>query len=252
MSMDYSAYQQMQRTYYESPARTPEQVVGNWAWHEQFPYETFLLFRNGDFRKPVLPDIPSKTALDFGCGPGRMVRRMSRLFKKVDGCDISPRLIDEAKKRFTDLPASEFFLTNGDDLGAAPKNSYDFIYSTIAMQHIAVRSIRMKILAAMAERLCDGGSITLQMGFTKDLYGIPLQNHAHWNEDRISANSTNSGCDVTITPLDLVSVTNDFNTHFKNTTYWFHECSMLWGNLDGTTHPAYWATHWIFINASKK
>jgi SAM-dependent methyltransferase len=181
-----------------------------------------------------------------------MVRRMSRLFKKVDGCDIAARLVEEARRRLVDVPASQFYLTSGDNLGDAPKLAYDFIYSTIAMQHIAVRSIRMNILRAMAERLREGGCVTVQMGFTKQLYGESLQAHAQWNEDRIHAGQTNSGCDVTITPMDLPSVVSDFNTFFKNASYWFYDCTLLWGNLDGATHPAYWATHWIFIHATRQ
>jgi 2-polyprenyl-3-methyl-5-hydroxy-6-metoxy-1,4-benzoquinol methylase len=118
----------------------------NYAWHENYPYETFLLYRYGDIRKPIFETFSERTALDFACGPGRMVRRMRRFFAKVDGCDIAQRLLDEAK---LSNPDSNFYLTNGQDLGLPPLAAYDFIYCTISMQHIACHSIRTKIIRLM-------------------------------------------------------------------------------------------------------
>src|SRR5262245_58464767 len=66
----YSAeerYARMQKTFYEGLASlSPEAVVGFFDDHEKFAYEDFLL------RKPVVDDLTSKLALDFGCGMGRM------------------------------------------------------------------------------------------------------------------------------------------------------------------------------------
>ncbi|MEJ7676223.1 MAG: class I SAM-dependent methyltransferase [Chitinophagaceae bacterium] len=86
-----------------------------------------------------------------------------KILLKVDGADISKRLIEEARKA---SPDSIFFVTNGDDLGEAPSNTYDFVYSTIALQHIAVRSIRLEILKAMSGVLKTGGKVTLQMAYS--------------------------------------------------------------------------------------
>jgi ubiquinone/menaquinone biosynthesis C-methylase UbiE len=231
--IDYSEYQQMQRNYYNDTCLSPNQIVGNYLWHENFPYESQLLFKYGDFRRPLLENMNDKVALDFACGPGRMIRRMSSMFKQVDGCDISHRLLSEAKERLDhEKITSNLYLTSGDNLGDVPKNHYDFIYSTIAMQHICVHSIRMNILASMAECLKDGGCINLQMCFNK----VPTdetRRFSKWHDDYVTAGTTNAGHDVVITGEDLAAVKSDFDSIFKDTSFWFYDCSLLWDNFDG-------------------
>ncbi len=156
-------YIQMQLQQYEDSSVSPDEIVGNYAWHEAFPYETFLLHEYGDLRRPVLKDDRRIRALDFGCGPGRMIRRMAKFFNQVDGVDISPRLLQEARKI---VPFNtQLWPTGGSDLGQAPRNAYDFIYCTISMQHIAAWDIRMQIMRHMRDALKVGGCLTLQMAF---------------------------------------------------------------------------------------
>ena len=94
-----------------------------------------------------------------------MVNRMRRWFKEVDGCDISVRMIDEARRR---VPEAKFYVTNGNDLGDVPLGYYDFIYCTISMQHIASHQIRMEIIRQMYAALKPGGKITLQLAYHPD------------------------------------------------------------------------------------
>ncbi|MEJ7676224.1 MAG: hypothetical protein WKF59_26850 [Chitinophagaceae bacterium] len=71
--MNYNPYINMQKSIYENPKYSSADIVGFYDWHEEFPYETLLLYINGDIRKPVFNQFNDKVALDFGCGPGRMV-----------------------------------------------------------------------------------------------------------------------------------------------------------------------------------
>ena len=262
--MNYSSYLQMQDRYYEADV-PPDDVVGNFAWHENFPYETFLLHRNGDIRFPVLQDFHSKVALDFACGPGRMIARMSKLFRRVDGVDISSRLLAEAKRR---APQSNFYHSSGDDIGAVPRGAYDFVYSTIAMQHIACHDVRLRILERLAEVLAPGGAITIQMAFRPDFpftarreyqvmnYRLQIAKKvtscASWLENRVNAATTNGGCDVGIGANDLDTVLSEFGSLFASVTCWFYDVSLVYSNLGGVSHESgYWPTHWIFINGCK-
>jgi SAM-dependent methyltransferase len=179
--MSYDPYIKMQKSIYENPGFTSEQIVGNYAWHEEFPYESLLLYINGDIRKPIFDNFGEKVALDFACGPGRMVPRMKKLFSKVDGADISKNLIEEARIAH---PTSNFFVTNGDDLGETPRNSYDFVYSTIALQHIAVRSVRLQILKGISAVLKQGGKATLQMAYSNE-YPFKLKRDYVLNDYRM-------------------------------------------------------------------
>ena len=267
---DYSKYIEMQKGIYNNKNIPSEDIVGYYDWNEAFPYETFLLYENGDVRKPLFKETNDKVALDFACGPGRMVRRMSKCFKKVDGVDISNRLIEEAREK---SPSNDFYVSNGDDLGSVPKNNYDFVYSTIAMQHIAVRTIRMNILKNIHEVLKEDGIINIQMAFSKDFpYNCtPFHNeengirvsvktldntHATWMEDRINAASTNSGCDVGIGPADVPLVIKDFETYFRDVKVWFYDYSLFGVEPEDVFDRAlnwngYWATHFIFISGRK-
>lgn len=259
----------MQKSFYDDETIAPENVVGSYGWHEKFPYESQLLFKRGDIRLPLFESTKDRVALDFGCGPGRMVSRMSGLFKRVDGVDISQRLLNKAKEM---CPDSDFYLSSGTNLGSVPKNEYDFIFSTIAMQHIAVRSFRINLLKEMREALRVGGKINIQMAFNIDspftinkgslkigkykvrLLKEDVQN-AHWEDDKINAEGTNGSCDATIGYEDIPKVVEDFEMFFDEVSFWFYDVRLLYHDLEGEKHGTgynYWPTHWIFISGVKK
>lgn len=263
MRNETKQYIEMQKNYYQDEKIASEDIVGNYEWQENFPYETQLLYRRGDIRKPLLSNMENKSAIDFGCGPGRMVQRMSHFFKQVDGVDISQPLLIKAGEAH---PKSNFYLSTGDDLGSTPTSTYDFAYSTIAMQHIAVHSIRMNILKEIKRVLKKGGKFTIQMAFNAD-YPYILnkgnivfgdykyrvfkkdKDHAFWKEDRVTATGTNASCDVAISYQDIPDVINDFENLFDEVDFWFYDVRLIYKDLDGAKHgPGYWPTHWIFIS----
>ena len=111
MDANLAQYARMQKTFYDDQPHEVEEVVGNYAFHENFPYETHLLHRFGDIRKPVLTDPASARGFDIGCGEGRMIRRMSRFLAHCDGADISAKMVEAARIR---TPAATVYLTRGD------------------------------------------------------------------------------------------------------------------------------------------
>ena len=74
-------------------------------------------------------------ALDFGCGVGRLTRALGGRFAKAVGVDISAGMVDQARRLNDAFPACEF-LVNASDLGALETDSFDFVYSSIALQHV--------------------------------------------------------------------------------------------------------------------
>lgn len=76
-----------------------------------------------------------KTALDFGCGIGRVSRALGEYFEKVVGIDISAKMIDEAN-RLNKNRNITYLKNDSDNLGQFKKNSIDLIYSNIVLQHI--------------------------------------------------------------------------------------------------------------------
>jgi len=79
------------------------------------------------------------TALDFGCGVGRLSQALCRYFGKVYGVDIAQSMIDVAKEN-NKYPRKCFYLQNKTGKLTNFKNqSIDFIYSSITLQHIEPR-----------------------------------------------------------------------------------------------------------------
>ncbi len=273
-------YADMQRTFYEREAkRDPEQqVVGCYDYHENVPYETNLLYLYGDIRKPIFTDFGNRTAFDFACGEGRMVRRMRRFFDKVDGADLSETMIDLARKR---TPGSDFWVTDGMSTGAAPSAAYDFCYCTISMQHICVFETRDRILRDMCRILKPDGQITLQYLYSRAYPALPVtpvrsvspdhsvqlfrndKHHAKWFENKTDAVSTNSDCDVVIGPGELEIVYNYFRLYFELVDFWFYDISIGRDGLGQTRilphiHPnshisdEYHGTHFVYIHCAGK
>lgn len=147
-----------------------------------------------------------RNALDFACGKGRNITNLLTLanWRFVDGVDISPGNIQHCKTSF-DLKKSRFWVTNGTDLGDAPKNFYDLIVSTIALQHIPVYDIRKAIFQAILQALKPGGCLSFQMGYGPDLLDVYGRPRSAYFENALSAEGTNADHDVRVTNTkDLV------------------------------------------------
>src|SRR5213076_1696897 len=168
---DTRAYLDMQRACYAelaagsnfsdecfTRATHDELVVGWYARHEAYDYERWL------FDGVAIG--PGAVAIDYGCGPGRMIRRLAPLFERIDGVDISPEMIAVAGMRCADLDAPpRLFVTPGDGVPAGLQGRYDLAYSVICLQHIAVHRVRRAILESIFRALKPGGLLTFQMGY---------------------------------------------------------------------------------------
>jgi SAM-dependent methyltransferase len=73
-------------------------------------------------------------ALDFGCGVGRVTRALAPHFQEVVGVDVSPRMVDHARR----LHEGIRFEVNADpDLRQFESRSFDLVYSRLVLQHLA-------------------------------------------------------------------------------------------------------------------
>src|SRR6478736_3886543 len=75
-------------------------------------------------------------ALEIGCGPGRLMRPMSRHFTEIHGVDVSDEMIALARDRLRDTPNAHPHVTDGAALAEFPDESFDFVYSYAVFQHV--------------------------------------------------------------------------------------------------------------------
>jgi len=234
-------YTRMQKDFYDGGDHDEEEIVGNYDFHENFPYETNILHRFGDIRRPVLQNPGEALGFDVGCGEGRMIRRMSRVLGRVDGADISEKMVTAARAR---CPSeSKVYLTEGANCGDAPSDTYDIAYNTISLHHICVYDVRASIIQDITRILKPTGCATLQFFFSKyypycrtvpvtknEAYLYDLHHRdalqADWFENRWDAQGTNSQCDAAFGTDHIPAVVDDFKKWFSEVDVWFHDVSI--------------------------
>jgi len=75
-------------------------------------------------------------ALDFGCAVGRLSHALIEFFEEVHGVDISPSMIEHARRFGASQPRCHFHLNSSHHLDGFKDDSFDFVYSNIVLQHI--------------------------------------------------------------------------------------------------------------------
>ncbi|MGH7026673.1 class I SAM-dependent methyltransferase [Brevundimonas sp.] len=124
----------------------------------------FFRSGEGDIRqaskilKRRYPDFAPASALDFGCGVGRLTRALAAATGDAFGVDVSEAMLVEARRS---APSGAAF---GRDL---PDRVFDWIVSIIVFQHIPPER-GYPLLKALMERLAPGGFITLQFALYRD------------------------------------------------------------------------------------
>ncbi len=84
---------------------------------------------------------PTGPALDFGCGVGRLTQALSEHFEECWGVDISPTMIDLAKRFHVDNPRCRFLVNATDNLQTFSDDYFGFAYTSIVLQHIKRRFV---------------------------------------------------------------------------------------------------------------
>lgn len=208
MQNEIETYLSMQRRQYEYRAGMAkvhkdhienEAVVGSYADQERFPYdENILKYFTGDTSKLSI--------LEYGCGPGRNLVRLSKRFGHVAGVDISAKNIENARKllELNKVKSFDLIVTTGDNIPT--QDQYDLVFEVICLQHICSYSIRKRILADMVRCCKYGGIVVLQFGYnTKTL---PKSNHNtrfyadYYDDQLIGIEDTNGAADCCVTDIE--------------------------------------------------
>jgi ubiquinone/menaquinone biosynthesis C-methylase UbiE len=102
------------------------------------------------------------SALDFGCGVGRLTQALAEHFASVTGVDIAPSMIERADglSRFPDR--CRFVVNAVDDLSQFPSGEFDFVYSNIVLQHMRPEYAR-KYIREFLRIIRAGGLVIFQI-----------------------------------------------------------------------------------------
>lgn len=108
-----------------------------------------------------------RRALEIGCGPGRLMRPMSRFFGEIHGVDISDEMVRLACDQLKDIPHAHVHVTPDSSLGMFPEDCFDFVYSYIVFQHIPTRDVVLNYLREARRVVKPGGILRCQLGGTQ-------------------------------------------------------------------------------------
>ncbi len=135
--------------------------------------------------KRLDPAVPprERRALEIGCGPGRLLRPLSRHFGEIHGIDVSDEMIAKAKEKLRNIPNAFPHHASGSDLAQFPDNHFDFVYSYAVFQHIPSGDVVFSYLCETVRVLKPGGVARLHIN------GLPKTSKVYttWEGVRISS-----------------------------------------------------------------
>ena len=121
------------------------------------------IFQN--IRKRIDPQFAPRSALDFGCGVGRILIPLARNCERVVGVDVSPKMIEEARNHLGAHAITNVELVQSDDGLRRVEGTFDLVHSFVVLQHIPV-SRGEQIFRHLVEKLNDGGVGTIHLTFS--------------------------------------------------------------------------------------
>lgn len=146
---------------------------------ERYREHRFWRLFNKEFIFMSLGDLAGKTVLDFGCGEGQLGVQMGLLGGLIQGVDISPDLIELARRRAElDHVIGRVEFQACDILESAPApESFDFVVCTDALHHVDLA----RVVPTLCRCLKPGGKliakepISLSRSFQAVRDRLPIQ-----------------------------------------------------------------------------
>lgn len=109
-------------------------------------------------RQPARHD----TALDFGCGVGRLSRSLATYFSRVVAVDVSEAMLAQARELDATGGRVRFMLNQTPDLSCIADASIDLVYSSLVLQHLP-KPLAAQYLEDFVRILAPGGVAVVQV-----------------------------------------------------------------------------------------
>jgi SAM-dependent methyltransferase len=128
----------------------------------------------------VVPDFGG-SALDFGCGVGRLTQALAGRFATAWGVDISPTMVELAAQLNRHPETCRYVVNASDDLARFEDGTFAFVYTSIVLQHVEPR-YSSRYLAEFARLLAPGGVLVFQIPDRTEPGRTPRERLAHLAE----------------------------------------------------------------------
>jgi SAM-dependent methyltransferase len=79
---------------------------------------------------------PDDIILEIGCGIGRVGRALAPVCGQWIGCDVSPNMLEHARRRLEPFANVKLIEVSGFDLRPVPDASVDLVYCTVVFMHL--------------------------------------------------------------------------------------------------------------------
>ena len=113
---------------------------------------------------------PSDTALDIGCGVGRITRVLAESAERVIALDVSPEMLERARQLHPDADNVEWLLGDGTSLAGVGDGDVDACISQVVLQHVPDPSITLGYVSEIARVLAPGGWAAIQVSNDPDVH----------------------------------------------------------------------------------
>jgi SAM-dependent methyltransferase len=130
------------------------------------------------------------TALDFGCGVGRLSQALARHFETVVGVDVSETMVAHARRLNRHGDRVTYVANPRADLRALGDRQFDLVYTDLVLQHM-VPEQALGYVAEFIRMLRPGGYLVFQLPshrreeLTVDV--VPMPMHAYNASLRVTA-----------------------------------------------------------------
>lgn len=102
------------------------------------------------------------SALDFGCGAGRLTLPLARCARKVVACDIAPTMLAHGRKNAEAAGLPDVVFVSLAELAEMQRPSFDFICSLCVFQYVPA-SEGYGLIRLLASLLVPGGIAAIQI-----------------------------------------------------------------------------------------
>jgi len=116
----------------------------------------------GLFERLGAADVRGRVCVEVGCGPGRMTAALAERFDRVVAVDVSPAMIEQARRNVPD-PRVDFRVVSGERLDGVEDGSADAVVCYLVLQHLPTRAAVTAYLAEFARVLGGDGEAFVQV-----------------------------------------------------------------------------------------